>query len=80
MRLFAPALAAVAGHRVVLLQPPQAPQAIALAALGMPPASVISLRAERTGDMLWAAEQVLGSGSCGALVCWPDQVGAGCRR
>jgi len=52
MRLFAPALATVAERRVVLLQPPHVPQAIALAALSLPPASVLWLRAECTGDML----------------------------
>jgi protein ImuA len=80
MRLLAPALRTVADRRVVLLQPPHAPQALALAALGLPPASVIWLRAERTGDMMWAAEQVLRSGSCGALLFWPDQVGSGSAR
>lgn len=80
MRLLAPALRTVAERRVVLLQPPHAPQALALAALGLPPASVIWLRAERTGDMMWAAEQVLRSGSCGALLFWPDQVGSGSAR
>jgi protein ImuA len=52
MRLLAPALRTVAERRVVLLQPPHAPLALALAALGLPPASVIWLRAERTGDMM----------------------------
>ena len=80
MRLLAPALASVAARRVVLLQPPHAPQALALAGLGLPPSSVIWLRAERTGDMMWAAEQVLRSGSCGALLFWPDQVGSGSAR
>ena len=80
MRLLAPALRTVAERRVVLLQPPHAPQAIALAALGLSPASVIWIRAERTGDMMWAAEQVLRSGSCGALLFWPDQVGSGSAR
>jgi protein ImuA len=80
MRLLAPALRQVSDRHVVLLQPPHAPQAIALAALGLPPASVIWLRAERTGDMMWAAEQVLRSGSCGALLFWPDQVGSGSAR
>jgi protein ImuA len=80
MRLLGPALRTVAERRIVLLQPPHAPQTIALAALGLPPASVIWLRAERTGDMMWAAEQVLRSGSCGALLFWPDQVGSGSAR
>jgi len=80
MRLLAPALRTVAERRVVLLQPPHAPQALALAALGLPPESVLWIRTERTGDMMWAAEQVLRSGSCGALLFWPDQVGSGCAR
>jgi protein ImuA len=80
MRLLAPALREVVDRRVVLLQPPHAPQALALAALGLPPESVLWIRAERTGDMMWAAEQVLRSGSCGALLFWPDQVGAGSAR
>jgi protein ImuA len=74
MRLLRPALAAVAGRRIVLLQPPHPPQALALAALGVPPSQLIWLRANRTADVLWAAEQVLRSGSCGALLCWQNQV------
>jgi len=71
MRLIAPALASVAKSKIVLLQPPHAPQALALASLGVSPESVLWLRSERTADALWAAEQVLKSGSCGALLFWP---------
>jgi protein ImuA len=74
MRLLRPALAAVAGRRIVLLQPPHPPQALALAALGVAPSQLIWLRAGRTADALWAAEQVLRSGSCGALLCWQNHV------
>jgi len=80
MRMLAPALRQVADRRVVLLQPPHPPQALALAALGLSPSSVIWLRAERTADALWAAEQVLRSASCGALLFWPDQIGNGGRQ
>jgi protein ImuA len=73
MRLIAPALAKVAKRKVVLLQPPHTPQALSLAALGIPPESALWLRSERTADALWAAEQVLRSGSVGALVFWPGQ-------
>jgi protein ImuA len=72
MRLIAPALAKVAKRQVVMLQPPHTPQTLGLAALGLPPNSMLWLRAERTADALWAAEQVLRSGSCGALLFWPD--------
>jgi protein ImuA len=76
MRLLRPALAAVAQRRIVLLQPPHPPQALALAALGVPPSQLIWLRATRTADALWAAEQVLRSGSCGALLFWQNNVRA----
>jgi protein ImuA len=74
MRLLRPALAAVAARRVVLLQPPHPPQVLALATLGVPPSQLIWLRTGSTSDALWAAEQVLRSGSCGALLFWQNHV------
>lgn len=76
IRLLAPALAAVAARKVVMLHPPHVPQALALAAMGIPPEFVLWLRADRTADGLWAAEQVLRSGSCGALLFWQTHVRA----
>jgi protein ImuA len=58
----------------VLLQPPHPPQVLALATLGVPPSQLIWLRTGSTSDALWAAEQVLRSGSCGALLFWQNQV------
>jgi protein ImuA len=72
LRLLRPALAAVASRRIVLLQPPHAPQALALAALGLPPSQLVWIRSTRSADTLWAAEQVLRSGSCGALLLWQN--------
>ena len=81
MRLLRPALVAAAARRIVLLQPPHPPQALALAALGLPPSQLVWLRATRTNDALWAAEQVLRSGSCGALLFWANHVrGESLRR
>lgn len=81
MRLLRPALVAAASRRIVLLQPPHPPQALALAALGLPPSQLVWLRATRTNDALWAAEQVLRSGSCGALLFWANHVrGESLRR
>jgi protein ImuA len=73
LRLLAPALSKVAARQIAFLQPPHPPQALALAAMGIPP-SALWLRADRTPDMLWAAEQVLRSGSCGALLFWQPQI------
>lgn len=52
LRLLGPALAEVASRRVVLLEPPHPPQALALAALGLAPENVIWLRSGRTADTL----------------------------
>lgn len=70
LRLLRPALAKVAKRRIVLLQPPHPPQALALAAMGLSPSQMIWIRSSRSTDALWAAEQVLRSGSCGALLFW----------
>ena len=70
LRLLRPALLKVARRRIVMLQPPHAPQALALAAMGLSPSQLIWIRSSRSTDALWAAEQVLRSGSCGALLFW----------
>lgn len=70
VRMLAPALKAVAPRGIVLLQPPQTPQALAFAALGIPPSNLTWLKPTKTGDALWAAEQVLRSGAVGALLFW----------
>ncbi len=81
MRLLRPALQACAERRIVLLQPPHPPQALALAALGLPPSQLLWLRTQRSADALWAAEQVLRSGSCGALLFWANHArGESLRR
>lgn len=71
LRLLRPALQALGRRPIVLLQPPHAPQALALAALGLEPSQLVWLRSgARSSDALWAAEQVLRSGCCGALLLW----------
>lgn len=80
LRLLGPALASLPKLPIVLVQPPHAPQALALAALGLPPSQLVWIRggaaragkgnAKGGGDALWAAEQILRSGSCAALLFW----------
>jgi protein ImuA len=81
MRVLQPALVALR-QPIVLLQPPYAPQALALAALGIPPGQLIWIRnTGKSGDALWAAEQVLRSGCCGAVLLWQQHVrGEALRR
>jgi protein ImuA len=74
LRLLAPALSKVAARKVAVLQPPHRPQILALASMGIPPEAALWLKADRTADALWAAEQVLRSGSCGALLFWQTQI------
>ncbi|TWI62126.1 protein ImuA [Pseudoduganella lurida] len=74
MRLLQPALMALE-RPVVLIQPPYAPQALGLAALGIPPTQLLWIRnTGKSSDALWAAEQVLRSGSCGAVLLWQQHV------
>jgi protein ImuA len=76
LRMLSPALSKVASRRIIMLEPPQMPQALGMPALGIRPEHLIWIRSTRTADTLWAAEQVLRSGSCGALLMWQNQVRA----
>jgi protein ImuA len=67
-KLLAPALQKVAKKRIVLLQPPHEPNALAFASQGLPPQDFVWLKSKTTADALWAAETVLRSGTCGALM------------
>jgi hypothetical protein len=72
LQILMPALAALstAGKRVVWLAPPHLPYAPALAASGIDLTHLAVVRAPGRRDALWAAEQVLRSGSCRALLAW----------
>ena len=70
LRLLRPALLAAGQRPIALLAPPHAPQALAVANWGIPPERLLWIRAERTADVLWAAEQLLRAGICGALLLW----------
>lgn len=74
LRLLQPALAAAGKRRVMLIQPPHVPNSIALAAMGLNPSQVTWVQPDRTADALWAAEQVLRSGGCHALLFWPGHI------
>lgn len=74
LQLVWPALArlSAAGERIVLIAPPYVPypQAWQNAGVDLRQLSIIQA-SER--DALWAAEQCLRSGSCGAVLCWPHK-------
>ncbi len=51
---------------------PHPPQILALDGLGVAPANLVWVRPTSTGDAFWAAEQVLRSASCGAVLFWAN--------
>jgi hypothetical protein len=75
LRLLWPTLARLAdsGERIVLIAPPYLPYPQAWQAAGVD-LRCLSIVQASDRDALWAAEQCLRSGSCGAVVCWPQQV------
>ncbi|GAB3538513.1 translesion DNA synthesis-associated protein ImuA [Noviherbaspirillum agri] len=75
MRLLRPALNRIASHhRIALVQPPHLPQIAAWTAWGLPAERILWINTQRSADALWAAEQVLRNGSCGALLLWQSQI------
>jgi protein ImuA len=74
LRLLAPALRAVADRPIAILQPPHVPSAQGLAYVGLPLSKLLLLKASKTADILWSAEQVLKAGTCGALVMWQQYI------
>lgn len=77
MRLLRPALATLSRkRRIALVQPPYLPQTAAWIEWGLPSEQLLWVKATRTADALWSAEQILRNGSCGALLLWQNQVRA----
>lgn len=75
LHLLWPSLARLtaSGERVVLVAPPFIPYPPAWLAAGIDLRWLSLVEATRA-EALWAAEQCLRSGSCGAVLCWPQQV------
>lgn len=74
LQLIWPTLArlSTAGERIVLVAPPHIPYPAAWQAAGVD-IDLLSIVRATGRDALWAAEQCLRSGSCGAVLCWPHQ-------
>ncbi len=74
LQLLWPTLARLttAGERVILVAPPYIPYPAAWLAAGVDLRHLAIIEAAEQRDALWAAEQCLRSGSCGAVVCWPQ--------
>lgn len=74
LSLLAPALARLSRQDrwLAFVAPPYLPYAPALAAAGIDLARVVMIRPAKSGDILWAMEQALRSGSCSAVLGWPS--------
>lgn len=74
LQLVWPTLArlSAAGERIVLVAPPFVPYPQAWASAGVDLRQLSVIQATER-DALWAAEQCLRSGSCGAVLCWPHK-------
>jgi len=59
---------------LVWVAPPYVPYAPALAACGIRVERLLLVRDVSADQRLWAAEQALRSGACGAVLVWPEQV------
>jgi protein ImuA len=75
MLLLQPALRRLAQHRrIALIEPPHPPQIAAWATDDFPVEQMMWVKTKRSADALWAAEQVLRNGTCGALLFWQSHV------
>lgn len=74
LQLLWPTLARLsrAGERIALVAPPYIPFAPAWQAAGIELRMLQVVEAASPRDALWATEQCLRSGSCGAVLCWPS--------
>ena len=80
--LLLPALAALSREDrwIALISPPHLPYAPALAAGGMVLSRLLLVRAAGTADSLWAMEEALRSGACGAVLAWPAAINERAQR
>jgi hypothetical protein len=74
LQLLWPTLARLtrSAERVVLVAPPHVPYPQAWQAAGVDLRWLVIIQASGR-DALWATEQCLRSGSCGAVLCWPQR-------
>ncbi|MBB3213385.1 protein ImuA [Herbaspirillum sp. Sphag1AN] len=70
LRLLAPALRQLAPGKVALIQAPHLPQILGWHQHGIDAQRLLSVRARTSADASWAAEQILKSDTCAALLLW----------
>lgn len=81
LQLLLPALLRLNRERrwIALIDPPYIPYAPAWQACGMDLSRLLWVRPRSQNDRLWALEQAMRAGTCGAVLGWPEP-GAGFRE
>jgi protein ImuA len=75
MQLLKPVLTHLSrNQKIVLIQPPYLPQAMACKSWGIQVNNLLWIKTASTADGLWAAEQILKNGCCGAVILWQANV------
>jgi hypothetical protein len=76
LRLLMPALARLShqGGWIALVAPPHIPYAPALRQYGIDLSRVLLIHPDDRTDSLWAVEQALRTGTCGAVLAWPRRI------
>jgi protein ImuA len=75
MQLLKPVLAGLSRmQKIVLVQPPHLPQVMACKNWGVRVDNLVWIKTSSTADGLWATEQILKNGSCGAVILWQANV------
>ena len=75
MQLLKPVLTRLSQtQRIVLVQPPYLPQAMACRSWGMQIHNLLWIQPASAADGLWAAEQILKNGCCGAVILWQTHI------
>lgn len=62
------------GRWLAWVAPPRLPYVPALAARGVPSERLLLIEHTEADQNLWAAEQALRSGACGAVLVWPERL------
>jgi cell division inhibitor SulA len=62
------------GRWIAFIAPPHLPCASTLVAYGIDVSKLLLIHPKNDADTLWAMEQALRAGTCGAVLAWPGQV------
>jgi cell division inhibitor SulA len=74
LRLLLPAITRLMRERwLAFVAPPYIPYAPALSRAGVDLSHVLVVNTNERSDTLWAAEQALRAGTCGAVLAWPSK-------